>query len=267
MARRSPTRARGGKVTPTPKPHPVGKKSASGLSATSWTIIAVGLAVALAAGLILVSVLGSGDDEPAAVTPAGTVEGAGEIEELLDGVPQDGVAIGDPEAPVTLVEFADLQCPFCAQWASETFPVLVEDYVQDGQLRIEFRPMVFIGEDSGRGARAALAAGEQGRLWHVLELLYRAQGPENSGWLSDALLEAIGESVDGLDGDALVAAAGGDEGLDEQIAEAGEEATANGINSTPSFLLGRTGEELQRIEVTSLAPEGIRDQIEALLQR
>jgi protein-disulfide isomerase len=267
MARRSPTRARGGKVTPTPKPPPVGEKSASGLSATSWAIIAVGLAVALAAGLILVSVLGSGDDEPATVTPAGTVEGAGEIEQLLDGVPQDGAAIGDPDAPVTLVEFADLQCPFCAQWASETFPVLVEDYVRDGRLRIEFRPMAFIGADSERGARAALAAGEQDRLWHVLELLYRAQGPENSGWLSDALLEAVGNSVDGLDGDALVAAAGGDEALDEQIGEAGAEATANGINSTPSFLLGRTGEELARIEVTSLAPEGIRDQIEALLQR
>jgi protein-disulfide isomerase len=127
--------------------------------------------------------------------------------------------------------------------------------------------MAFIGEDSERGARAALAAGEQDRLWHVLELLYRAQGRENSGWLSDSLLDAVGASVDGLDGEALVAAAGGDEELDAQIAESSAEASENGINSTPSFMLGRTGEELERIEVASLAPEGIRDQIEALLRR
>lgn len=267
MARRSPTRARGGKVASTPKPPPVGKRDPSGFSFTSWTAIAVGLAVVLAAGLILVSVLSSGDDGPAAVTPAGTIEGAGEVEGMLAGVPQDGLAVGDPDAPVTLVEFADLQCPFCAQWAEETFPVLVRDYVRDGRLRIEFRPMAFLGEDSERGARAALAAGEQDRLWHVVELLYRVQGQENSGWLSDEVLEAVAASVDGLAGDALVAAAEGDEALDERIAESSAEANEYGISSTPSFLLGPTGGELQRIEVESLGPEGVRDQIEALLRR
>ncbi len=267
MARRSPTRARGGKVAPTPKPPPVGKKGGSGFSFTSWTAIAVGLAVVLAAGLILVSVLGSGDDEPAAVTPAGTVEGAGEVEQMLAGVPQDGLAVGEADAPLTLVEFADLQCPFCAQWARETFPVLVQEYVRDGRLRIEFRPMAFIGEDSERGARAALAAADEDRLWNVLELLYRAQGPENSGWLSTSLLEAVAASVDGLEAETLVSAADGDEALDERIAESSAEAAENGINSTPSFLLGPTGGELRRIQVESLGPEGIRDQIEALLRR
>lgn len=266
MARRSPTRARGGKVTPTPKPPPVGKKRSSGFSPTSWTVIAVGVAAALAAGLILVSVLGTGDDEPAAVTPAGTVEGAGEIEQMLAGVPQDGLAIGEPDAPLTLVEFADVQCPFCAQWAREAFPVYVRDYVRDRQLRIEFRPMAFIGDDSVRGARAALAAADQDRLWHVLELLYRAQGGENSGWVSDGLLEAIGNSVDGLDGEALVEAAGSEE-HDDALAESTAEANENGIDSTPSFLLGPTGGEFERVQPDSLGPEGLRDAIESLLRR
>jgi protein-disulfide isomerase len=267
MARRSPTRARGGKVAPTPKPPPVGKKGGSSFF-TSWTALAVGLAVALAAVLILVSVLGA-DDEPstAAVTPAGTVDGAEEVEELLAGIPQDGLAIGDPEAPVTLLEFADLQCPFCRQWAGDAFPALVDEYVRDGRLRIEFRPMAFIGEDSGRGARAVLAAGEEDRLWHALELLFRTQGPENSGWVTDDLLEAVAASVDGLDGEALVSAASGDDELDDRIGESTAEANANGINSTPSFMLGPTGGELQRVEVTSLGPEGLREHIDALLRR
>lgn len=268
MARRSPTRARGGKVTPTPKPPPVGQRKKGGTGFLSWTWAAVGLAVVLAAGLILVSVL-TGDDEPTTseITPAGTVAGGGEVEQLLAGIPQDGVALGDPEAPVTLLEFADMQCPFCREWAWDAFPALVDEYVRDGRLRIEFRPLAFIGEDSGRGARAALAAGEEDRLWHVVELLFRAQGAENSGWVSDELLTAIGSSVDGLDGNALVSAAGGDEGLDERIAESTEEANANGINSTPSFMLGRTGGQLQKIEVSSLGPEGLREQIDALLRR
>lgn len=267
MARRSPTRARGGKVAPTPKPPPVGQKK-GGTGLLSWTWAAVGLAVVLAAGLILVSVL-TGDDEPTTseITPAGTVAGAGEVEQLLSGIPQDGVALGDPEAPVTLLEFADMQCPFCREWAWDAFPTLVEEYVRDGQLRIEFRPMAFIGEDSGRGARAALAAGEEDRLWHVVELLFRAQGAENSGWVSDELLEAIGSSVDRLDGGMLVSAAEGDETLDERIAASTAEADENGINSTPSFMLGRTGGELQKIEVSSLGPEGLREQIDALLRR
>lgn len=265
MARRSPTRARGGRPPATKTPPPVGKKS-GGLSTTAWIAIAGGLAIALAAGLIALSLSGAGDDEPAAVTPAGTVAGAEEIEQLLAGIPQDGTAIGDPNAPVTLVEFADIQCPFCAQWAGETFPVLVDEYVRDGQLRIEFRPMAFIGEDSVRGASAALAAGEQDRLWHVVELLYRAQGPENSGWVSDELLEAIGASVSGLDGERMLADAEEDARL-EEIDAASDEARENGINSTPSFLLGPTGGELERVEVTSLGPDGIRPQIEALLRR
>ena len=71
--------------------------------------------------------------------------------------PRTGTAIGSPDAPVTLVEFADLQCPFCAQWATDAFPDLVEEYVRPGRLRIEFRGLAFIGPDSEKALRAALS--------------------------------------------------------------------------------------------------------------
>ena len=77
------------------------------------------------------------------------------------GIPQDGLSLGDPDAPVTLVEFADLQCPFCAEWAREALPVYVDDYVRTGQMRIEFRPLTFIGNESESAAEIAIAAGEQ----------------------------------------------------------------------------------------------------------
>ena len=108
------------------------------------------------------------------------------------------------DAPVTLVEYADLQCPYCAQWASTALPHLVRNYVGTGKLRIEFRGLAFIGPDSDEALRAALAAGRQDRLWNVVELLYANQSPENSGWASEELIHRIANSVvPGLDRQAL----------------------------------------------------------------
>ena len=234
------------------------------LSTRAWIALAVGLAGALAAALILLSVLGSEDSGPE-VAATGTLVGATEVEELFAGVPQDGVTLGSPDAPVTLVEFADLQCPFCAQWAAESLPVLVRDYVRAGRLRIEFRPLAFIGDDSEKAARYALAAGEQGKLWQATDLTYMNQGAENSGWVSDDFLAALGRSIEGLDADAARAAADSDAVADE-LAAAAQEAEEAGIQSTPSFLLGPSGGKLEAVELTSLGPEGITPQIDALLE-
>ena len=90
--------------------------------------------------------------------------------------------------PVTLVEYADLQCPYCAQWARDALPTLVEDYVKPGKLRIVFRGMAFIGPDSDKALRTAIAAGEQNHLWDVVHGLYLSQGAENAGWVTDELV-------------------------------------------------------------------------------
>jgi len=97
------------------------------------------------------------------------------------------------------VEFADVQCPYCATWASSSLAPLVRDYVRAGKVRIVFAGLSFIGPDSERGMRFALAAGRQDKLWDAIHLLYASQGAENSGWVSDALLREIGEAIPGLD--------------------------------------------------------------------
>ena len=185
-------------------------------------------------------------------------------ESFLDGIPQDGAALGDPDAPVTLVEYADLQCPYCAQWALGTFPTLVRDDVRAGKLRIEFRGLAFIGPDSDTALRAVLAAGRQGRLWDVVELLYGNQGAENSGWVSEELLGQIAAEVPGLDPEQFAADRQLQE-LDGEIAEAQAQATLAGVHGTPSFELGRTGGHVEPLEVTSLAPDQFRTAIDALL--
>ena len=152
--------------------------------------LAVGMGLAIGAALIAASLLSSRSGataEPASM-PAQALGGVAEVTPLLDGIPQDGTALGRPDAPVTLVEYADLQCPYCAHWAIGALPTLVEDYVRAGKLRIEFRGLAFIGPDSETALRTALAAGRQDRLWHVVEILYANQGRENSGWVTDDLI-------------------------------------------------------------------------------
>ena len=139
----------------------------------------IGGAALLAAVMVAASVFGSrgGADAPkvsgapAAEAPA-TVAATAETEALLRGIPQDGIALGSPDAPVTLVEYADLQCPYCAMWARDAFPAIVDEYVRPGHVRVVFRGLAFIGPESDTALRTALAAGSQGRLWHVVHLLY-----------------------------------------------------------------------------------------------
>ncbi len=114
-----------------------------------------------------------------------SVAGGADTAQLLAGIPQAGAVLGSPTAPVTLVEYADLQCPYCAVWAREVLPAVVGEHVRTGRLRIVFRGLAFIGPESETALRTALAAGGQGKLWNVVELLYRAWTP-SACWRTEA---------------------------------------------------------------------------------
>ena len=206
--------------------------------------------------------LGARDDQAA---PAETVF-AEDTAAILDGIPQNGRVLGRPDAPVTLVEFADLQCPFCAQWSQQAFPELVNDYVRTGKVRLVFGGMAFLGPDSEQALRFALAAGRQGKLWNVVHLLYANQGTENSGWVSDRLLRGIGAAIPGfatkhaLDEASTVP-------VHQEVESMAGEATSLGVSATPSFAAGRTGGALRLIEVRSLDAEGLRPALDALLAK
>lgn len=224
-------------------------------------VLALGGALALAAALVAVSLAGSRDDGPdapeAATAPAGR-------DPLLRGIPQRGIVLGSPSAPVTLVEFADLQCPYCADWSTDVFPAIVEDYVRAGSVRLVFRGLAFIGPDSQTALRAALAAGDQGRLWDVVHGLYLRQGGENSGWVTDSLLRSFGGV--GVDTGRMLARASSP-AVERQLVAARGAATAAGVTGTPSFLAGPTGGRLRPLRVAALDPEAFRQELDRLLAR
>lgn len=220
------------------------------------------VATVIAAVLVGASVM-SGSEKESAPAPT-TVLDSTETTQLLRGIPQQGNALGRADAPVTLVNYSDLQCPFCAEWSRRAFPDLVREYVRTGKVRVEFRGLAFLGPESDTGLRAALAAGEQRKLWHVVDLLFRNQGPENSGWLTDDTLRQVGASVDGLDVQQMLDRR---PAMTPKMEQAQAAATASGINGTPSFEVGPTGGRLQRVQITSLDADGLRPAIESLLAR
>src|SRR5207247_1739045 len=140
---------------------------------------------------------------------------------------------GSPTAPVTLVEYADLQCPYCAVWARDVLPAVVGEYVRTGRLRIVFRGLAFIGPESETALRSALAAGRQGKLWNVVELLYRNQRSENGGWVTEQLLRAVGNEIPGLDTERMLALRRSAE-VTTQLETAKQQAEAAGVTGTPT---------------------------------
>jgi protein-disulfide isomerase len=165
------------------------------------------------------------------------------VEALYRGLPQRGRVLGSRRAPYTLVEFADLQCPFCGAFDRGVLPQILARYVRTGRLRIELRLIAFIGPDSATAASAAAAAELQDRLWQFADLVYRNQRRENSGYVTPRFLGAIARAVPGLDQRRFARASGSPPLLRILRSDAAAAGTA-GVTSTPTFRLGATGRRL-----------------------
>jgi protein-disulfide isomerase len=227
-----------------------------------YFVASVAFAALVATGLIGASIASSrSQGEAADTTPAAGLSGE---RTLLRGIPQNGTALGSPDAPVTLVEYADLQCPYCAQWARNAFPELVRDYVRTGRVRMVFKGLAFVGPDSDNALRTALAAAEQDRLWDVMHLLFVNQGPENAGWVTEDLLARIGTAVPGLDGKRMLDGRWSPP-VDRHLAAAAASAERDGVSGTPSFMAGPTGGKLEPVVMTSLDAAPFRAHLDGLL--
>jgi protein-disulfide isomerase len=227
-------------------------------------LIQVGAALAAVAAVVVIVVLvagGGGDDSKGG--SAGGGGGSTHAAELLDGIPQKGDTLGNPNAPITLIEFADFQCPFCRDFTVKTFPTIVAKYVRTGKVKMVFRNYAFIGPDSVTAARAAEAAGQQNRLWYFVDVFYNNQGEENSGYVTEAFLEKIGADA-GVDVEKMLAARE-DPRVDQAIAQAQQEAQENGVNSTPSFLVQKGDGAPEKLEVDAFDPAKFSATLDQLL--
>lgn len=92
----------------------------------------------------------------------------------LRGIPQQGLSLGSPDAPVKLLEWGDLQCPACAEFARGELSEIIKEEVRPGRVQIEFRHWPIVG-GSSEASRAALAASLQNRMWEFIEIFYSRQ--------------------------------------------------------------------------------------------
>jgi protein-disulfide isomerase len=150
----------------------------------------------------------------------------------------DPLALGSVNAPIVVAEWGDFQCPFCRAFSQDTQPALSERYVNTGQVRFEWHDLAKIGPESVLAARAARAAGRQGRFWQFHDALYAHQAPENSGALTAATLTSLAAGL-GLDLDRFTHDVD-DPAISAQVDQDGREATRLGITHVPSFLVQDT---------------------------
>lgn len=198
--------------------------------------IAAGAAFLVAAVVLVLIVLNASDSDGGDTE----LEGIAETNRHLRGIPQRELVLGDPKAPVELVEFADLQCPFCKGMAEEVLPPIIENQVKDGDVRIAFRNFTILGEESVDAGAAAVAAGKQGRGWNFVELFYRNQGQEGTGYVTDEFLEAVAEAAGVEDLERWNQDRRSQAALDA-VEAAGQEAQSLGFGGTPSFAIRGPG--------------------------
>ncbi len=123
------------------------------------------------------------------------MKGAEEVTALLDGIPQKDNVLGRPSAQVTVTEFIDFKCPVCAAASQGVVPTVIEKYVRTGKVKIELRPIAFIGPDSQIGAVGSFAAARQNKMWQYTELMLRNQGDENQQWITDDVVKSAAKAA------------------------------------------------------------------------
>jgi protein-disulfide isomerase len=253
-------------------PPPVRAENARARQASPRVLAIGGAVVALAViGIVLGVVLsGGGSGTSVGTLPtngslANALPGAASVNSLLKGVPQSGLTLGSASAPVTMVEYIDLQCPFCREFETQVMPTVVKRYVRTGKVKVEARVLAFIGPDSVRGRSAMIAAGEQGKAFNFAQILYDNQQTENTGWLDDAMIARAAESIPGLnprklfeDRDSSAVA--------KQADEIESEATSAGVTSTPTIFVGKSGAQPTQVPLANATDQAsLVDAIDAAL--
>jgi protein-disulfide isomerase len=188
------------------------------------------LAACVLAVLVIVSQSGGGSGGDT------NIEGVSTAQQQLQGIPQHGTVLGYPKAKATVVEFGDLQCPVCQAFSTQITPQLISGVVRKGTAKYEFRQYTIIGPQSVDAARAAYAAGQQGRYWNFVELFYLNQGGENSGYVTDDFLTSIAKGAGVPDLDKWNTDRN-DSKWDSVIQQGSSQAQSFGFSGTPSIVV------------------------------
>ncbi len=150
--------------------------------------------------------------------------------------------LGDPSAPITIVEFGDYQCEQCYAWFHETKPAIVRDYIDTGKANLVFVDLAFLGKDSIPASMATYCAEDQEMYWEYHDLLYNSQESVDGGWANSERLKAFAFSLD-LDME-LFESCLDNEKYSKRVQYNIQQARENGVRGTPGFfIVGPDGQQ------------------------
>ena len=220
-----------------------------------WIIVVVAVvALAIVGGLIALS------SRPS--VPAQAVEGvdlSGINQEIVQINDAPGVALGDPNAPVTMVEYSDFSCPHCADLAAIGIGPLIEDFVRPGKLRIVYKPITFVNPPYSRpAAQAFLCAAEQGMGWQMEEQIWGLYQASGAGAYTQRNLVGQAEAI-GLDGSQFRSCYVSAE-TNQSVQDVLTEAQSIGIQGTPTIYVNGQLSDYR-------GPEAIYGDIKAIIEQ
>jgi protein-disulfide isomerase len=204
----------------------------------SFAIIAIIVgAVGIGLGAYTIVAVGINLDQQRTTTPSDAHSDQRLNSLILNGLPM----LGSTDAPITIIEFGDYQCPNCQRFNTQIKPLIVENYISTGKARLIFKDFTIYGHDSVNGAVATYCAGEQGKYWEMHDHLYESQRAINSGWLSMNNIEKFASEI-GLANQPFKECLEDDK-YKQQVMENFEQGKSIGITGTPTFvIIDRDGE-------------------------
>ncbi len=209
--------------------------------------LAIGASIASVSIIIVFFAFSSINDEPKlAIEPAQKSQELISTNIISTKFFENGSPIlGDPNAPVTLIEFGDYQCHFCNVHFHNTEHRLLENFIKTGKVKMIFKDFTIIGPDSVNAAHGTHCANDQGKFWEYHDILYNNWTGENNGWASsDNLLRFAQEIELDIDqwSDCMI-----DERYSQIISNSSKDARELGITGTPAFFVIGPDNKITRI--------------------
>ncbi len=214
------------------------REAARGSSKDKFLPISILAAAVIIGGSVVFAAMRGGSPAPVAAgqnqnAPTPTVQAS------LPPIGGRDVVLGNPNAPVTLIEYGDYQCPFCGRMFTQVEPQLRADYISTGKVKMVFRNFQFLGKESVAAGEAAECAADQNKFWDYRDALYTAKvkdassgGSENDGFFSRAEFLRLAQQVS-LDIPSFTTCVDSNKYAD-QIQKDKDAASSVGVNSTPT---------------------------------
>ena len=199
--------------------------------------LAIGAGIAVACifcGVLMVNMINSETTPVLAETPQKQTE-ITKIQSLSVFTDNASPILGNPNAPITMVEFGDYQCTFCSKFFHETENSIITNYIKTGKVKILFKDYIILGQDSINAANAAHCANDQKSFWEYHSMLYNNWAGEDTGWADLAHLHEFANTL-GLDMD-VFSTCMSDLKWNELVNLSSKDGQKLGVSGTPTFFV------------------------------